>query len=728
MKIYIQPTTVNGQIIGAPLFAGAGEINTEVIVFVPMLAGYTATQSQLTVSLGTDDKTVAAVFTPNVDNPLQVQPILSSGKPIGEPIDVGLGETGKSTKLPTPHVPGYHPESKVVLFDVTVGIQTQPVTYLPNTDNVIKVVAIGPKGQNLASDNQMGVTGEELVVDALIVKGYEPTQMQQTINVSAGGNTVAFNYTATANNPIVIQPVKPSGEPLIDAITIMGKTGESLIIPAPKVPDYQPEESEVTIDAVVGGGMNVTMRYHPIRKHRILIQPKLNGKDFDEIRVVGMGAVGIPETVNIPKIVGYHVDDELIQVDIKKGDNIVDINYLPDNDNPITIQPVLADKQTPLGEPTHTVGTTKQPLQVKAPTLTGYVPVKPEVKVKAVPIGGMELTWDYRPKSEQLTVKFLDESEHEVMPSRVLEGKFAQAFSAVPMGIPDYETINNDPVSTTFDDDPKQSIVFHYRKQTTSINSNVKTVTVPILVQTLDGDPLQQAEISGPIGESYRVQAPDLEGYKVIGDSIQTGVYGDTTDTIIFVMGGKAVDVLAKRVAESKTEVVPGVTDPEFNLDQTITFDDDANSHSAETVGIVIVQAMTQEGEILGTNKFTGHVGTKYTLPLPQIDGYLGDVNRVVGTFEAKTITEAVVFRPLENISDSVSSITLDAQDDQRGLVIDLPEVNTDIDKANKKSVTAKAIPLANPPAVIKPKPKFMTRIKRFFHFGRNHDDSVSEA
>ena len=221
-----------------------------------------------------------------------------------------------------------------------------------------------------------------------------------------------------------------------------------------------------------------------------------------------------------------------------------------------------------------------------------------------------KVVYEYRKVAGKLTVKYVDDETGEILESYEIEGLRGDSYKTEKKEFEGYKLVRVEGEEIGELTEEGKEVIYHYEKKTGKI-----------IVRYVDeeGNELLKEEMTGKVGEEYKVEEKEIEGYEVVERPEKLeGEYKEGETELVF--------VLRREKGTIKVEFV----------------DEDGN---------VIQEAYVEEN----------YVGEEFYIELPEIEGYkiVGD-SKVKATFvEGELVIEAKYEKIQEEVNIDTGDIAV---------------------------------------------------------------------
>ncbi len=512
----------------------------------------------------------------------------------------------------------------------TLGLDTKEVTYFyEKKSGKVTVTYIDEEGREVLREELTGKIDENYNVVIKDVVGYE---VKEVI-----GDTIGKYEEATKEVVVKLEKIVPKGTVIVKYIDengneilkeeITGKVGEDYNITVKDIPEYNlveiPENTtgkfeNGTIEVVV----KVEKKTEPVKQGQVVI--KYIDENGNEVLKEEMtGKVGENYNVTVKDIPGYDVvevpsnttgkyEEEITEVIIRvekeeekpaKQGQVV-IKYIDENGNEILKEELVGK----VGE-NYNVSVKDVPgyeiIEVPSNTTGKYEEETIEVIIK------VEKEEEKPVETGKVVIKYIDENGNEVLKEE-MTGNVDDYYHVNVKDIPGYVVVEVPENTNGKYEEETIEIIIKVEKEE---EKPVETGKVVIKYIDENGNEVLKEEMSGNIGEDYKVSIKDVPGYDIVEiPENTTGKYEEGTIEVII----KVVDSKIKPINQ----------------------------------GTIVIKHIDENGNIIKEDYIeNGEIGKDFIYEIPQIKGYniLGDKK-----IEAKFVDGKLVFEAkYERITES---------------------------------------------------------------------------
>lgn len=237
---------------------------------------------------------------------------------------------------------------------------------------------------------------------------------------------------------IYVLPVLADGSKVGQRILAGRAPADSTIaVLAPDVEGYVTKANQIDVQ-VKNSDAEIKLVYMPLDDNQLVVQAaSKSGKALGDPVDLGFAATGEHKIVKLPPIAGYNPVDESIEFDVHPGRNSQTTLYEPANDTEVTVKCYDQAKNLIDQEIVH--GTTDSMLEITAPDVAGYGPIKSVQNILVKPKDN-EVSFKYNPRSDnELTIHFVDEHQHIIAAPKSFTCVTNAVFTFTNPSIEDYE-------------------------------------------------------------------------------------------------------------------------------------------------------------------------------------------------------------------------------------------------------------------------------------------------
>ncbi|HEM6289119.1 TPA: MucBP domain-containing protein [Streptococcus suis] len=490
--VNFQRTATVNIVTGSVTYGEWSESQTVPAVDSPVIKGYitdTSVVPALTITANDNDQTITVVYreigswVPNIPG----QPETPIPYP-NHPTD----PTKPGDEVPTlPHVPGFIPVGPdgvtplppVDPDDPSKGYELPPIPTDPGVDTPITYVPEAPKsstvtvkyvdesGKELIPSTQLeGKVGDSYTSEGKVIKGYllKEVPSNATGRMVEGGTVVTYVYVPIGSwvpnipgQPVTpipypnhpTDPTKPGDEvPTLPRVPGFIPVGPDGVTPLPPVDPDDPSKGYELPPIPTDPGVDTPINYVPETPKSTTVTVKYvdeSGKELIPSTQLE-GKVGDSYTSEGKVIKGYLLKEVPSNATgtMVEGGTIVTYVYVPIGS---WVPNIPGQPVTPIPYPNHPTDPTKPGDEVPTlPHVPGFIPVGPDGVTPLPPVDPDDPSKGYElppiptdpgvdtpisyvpevPKSTTVTVKYVDESGNELIPSTQLEGKVGDSYTS----------------------------------------------------------------------------------------------------------------------------------------------------------------------------------------------------------------------------------------------------------------------------------------------------------
>ncbi|HFU4190543.1 TPA: MucBP domain-containing protein, partial [Streptococcus suis] len=490
--VNFQRTATVNIVTGSVTYGEWSESQTVPAVDSPVIKGYitdTSVVPALTITANDNDQTITVVYReigswiPNIPG----QPVTPIPYP-NHPTD----PTKPGDEVPTlPHFPGFIPVGPdgvtplppVDPDDPSKGYELPPIPTDPGVDTPINYVPEAPKSSTVTvkyvdeSGKDLlppivteGKVGDSYTSEGKVIKGYllKEVPSNATGTMVEGGTVVTYVYVPIGSwipnipgQPVTpipypnhpTDPTKPGNEvPTLPHVPGFIPVGPDGVTPLPPVDPDDPNKGYELPPIPTDPGVDTPINYVPEVPKSTTVTVKYvdeSGKDLLP-PVVTEGKVGDSYTSEGKVIKGYLLKEVPSNGTgtMVEGGTVVTYVYVPIGS---WVPNIPGQPVTPIPYPNHPTDPTKPGDEVPTlPHVPGFIPVGPDGVTPLPPVDpddpskgyelppiptdpGVDTPINYvpeAPKSTTVTVKYVDESGKELIPSTQLEGKVGDSYTS----------------------------------------------------------------------------------------------------------------------------------------------------------------------------------------------------------------------------------------------------------------------------------------------------------
>ncbi|NQJ77817.1 YSIRK-type signal peptide-containing protein, partial [Streptococcus suis] len=490
--VNFQRTATVNIVTGSVTYGEWSESQTVPAVDSPVIKGYitdTSVVPALTITANDNDQTITVVYReigswiPNIPG----QPVTPIPYP-NHPTD----PTKPGDEVPTlPHFPGFIPVGPdgvtplppVDPDDPSKGYELPPIPTDPGVDTPITYVPEAPKsttvtvkyvdesGKELIPSTQLeGKVGDSYTSEGKVIKGYllKEVPSNATGTMVEGGTIVTYVYVPIGSwvpnipgQPVTpipypnhpTDPTKPGDEvPTLPHVPGFIPVGPDGVTPLPPVDPDDPSKGYELPPIPTDPGVDTPITYVPEAPKSTTVTVKYvdeSGKELIPSTQLE-GKVGDSYTSEGKVIKGYLLKEVPSNATgtMVEGGTVVTYVYVPIGS---WVPNIPGQPVTPIPYPNHPTDPTKPGDEVPTlPHVPGFIPVGPDGVTPLPPVDpddpskgyelppiptdpGVDTPISYvpeAPKSTTVTVKYIDESGKELIPSTQLEGKVGDSYTS----------------------------------------------------------------------------------------------------------------------------------------------------------------------------------------------------------------------------------------------------------------------------------------------------------
>uniref|UniRef100_UPI0012902F63 MucBP domain-containing protein n=1 Tax=Streptococcus suis TaxID=1307 RepID=UPI0012902F63 len=490
--VNFQRTAKVNIVTGSVTYGEWSESKTVPAVDSPVIKGYitdTSVVPALTITANDNDQTITVVYreigswVPNIPG----QPVMPIPYP-NHPTD----PTKPGDEVPTlPHFPGFIPVGPdgvtplppVDPDDPSKGYELPPIPTDPGVDTPINYVPEAPKSTTVTvkyvdeSGKDLlppvvteGKVGDSYTSEGKVIKGYllKEVPSNATGTMVEGGTVVTYVYVSIGSwvpnipgQPVTpisypnhpTDPTKPGDEvPTLPHVPGFIPVGPDGVTPLPPVDPDDPSKGYELPPIPTDPGVDTPISYVPEAPKSTTVTVKYVDKSGKDLLppVITEGKVGDSYTSEGKVIKGYLLKEVPSNATgtMVEGGTVVTYVYVPIGS---WVPNIPGQPVTPIPYPNHPTDPTKPGDEVPTlPHVPGFIPVGPDGVTPLPPVDpddpskgyelppiptdpGVDTPINYvpeAPKSTTVTVKYVDESGKELIPSTQLEGKVGDSYTS----------------------------------------------------------------------------------------------------------------------------------------------------------------------------------------------------------------------------------------------------------------------------------------------------------
>lgn len=582
----------------------SGVVNSEYNQTVPVIAGYKASQTELSGTFTTNSKDIDIVYTP-IDCKIKLFIEDEAGRVIEtvKPI-IKKGKWGDKYKIELPDIAGYKKTKNEITGTFTDVEKQIIVRYIPNSVNIVVryIDSLTKKTiPEFKEEKYTAVVGSSYEIDPEIIEGYKLKELPENASgiVPSKDVIVTFKYEPYKSQ-VILHFYDTTYNTLKKNEVIEGYFGNSINYKPEEIQGYQFKSSSVPLDSSFGAShVDIDLLYQPEYVSFELVPVDQFDKDLGKkYHQVVKGLVGQSFSAQLPSISGYYAENTAVNGHIKADydKKQFKIKYLPLTAT-VNIRTIISggslNGQTPF-EDTVIHGYIGEKYEYTVPKLLGHHNDKKVISgIFRDVVKDIELV--YQVDSEQYLIHFVDSNDALVGGMQEATGNFGdtiEVYKALPKGFilpPGMEftkiVLNGSHVY-------KVPVV-------------PKPVTVNLIAQTEDGQPLNgvQRQVLGKYHQKQVLDVPRITGYTPINGS---------QISLNFELGERTVPIIYR---------------PE---ERTLT-----------------VRYLSTQGEtLLSPDVIKGHYQEEYQVEAKPIPGYfVVDTPLKRGTFDHDNLDTAFIYR-----------------------------------------------------------------------------------
>ncbi len=305
-------------------------------------------------------------------------------------------------------------------------------------------------------------------------------------------------------------------------------------------------------------------------------------EDYEEI-----GKAGDNFHMEAPEIEGYKVvENEIVDTTFGEEVKVIIIKYEKEEPTPVEDATIIVKYEDTKGnvikEETVVKGKVGEEFKMSAPEIEGYKVVENEEIDTIYKEEAQTIVIKYEKdeptpvENATITVRYEDTEGNVVKEETVVKGQVGEEFKMTAPEIGGYKVVENEEIDTTFTEE-EQVIVVKYEKE------EIEKGKITIIYTDEEGNVIREEVKEGEIGDNFHMEAPEIEGYKVIENEVI-----DTT----FSKEEKVIKIVYEKEEKPKEE------------------------------GKVVIKIVDEEGNEIGEKVVTGEVGEEIEVELPVIEGY----------------------------------------------------------------------------------------------------------
>ncbi|WP_339318730.1 MucBP domain-containing protein [Paenibacillus sp. FSL R10-2734] len=453
------------------------------------------------------------------------------------------GVTSEIAKLVAKKIPGYQAEQSVIehkfnedatqeeIFYYTAGKEKVLVKYLEKgTDKELKLPT-----------SAVGVTGETIKLDAAKIPGYQTDRA--TIAYTFNSNTtqeVIFYYTPAKEQVIVKYLEQGTNKELATSTGEKGNTGEKIKLESKFIAGYLVDQAVKTHTFTADAKQEVIF-YYTADKVKVTVKYLEKGTN-KELEPATFTKGKTAETINLQakSIAGYIPEQTSMLYTFNSNPAQEVIFYYTPVKEQVIVKYLEQGTNKVLEASTVEEGMAGEMIKLNAKKIAGYQAEQPLLAYTFSGDADQEVIFYYTAGEEKTIVKYLEQgTDKELAPVSVMRGAFGDIIKLLAETIPGYN-VDKERKMHTFNSDANQEEDFYY-------TPNKETVTVMYLEKGTKKELSPSTFINGIIGETIKLDAEDIPGYSIVGNSVQNFTLNAEAHQVVVFLYSKNVPPVEKR-------------------------------------------------------------------------------------------------------------------------------------------------------------------------------------